>query len=330
MKLDSAIIKSLSLDPTTSTVRNHGGSGFSTTAKITAPDPENPTKQKHYFMKTSRGDGARIMFEGEYTSLNAIHDVEPTLCPAAFAWGPCADSPASYYLVTDFLDMSPSPTTSSKGSGKSLAAKLAKLHTTPAPIPENYSEPVFGFPVTTCCGDTAQPNDFTPSWPDFYANNRLRAICAQAEHANGADPDLHRLVECMATKVVPRLLGPDHLNNGAPLTPVVIHGDLWSGNKGRGSIGNSTAVEDVVFDPSAYYGEHEVEHGMQRMFGGFGPSFWSEYNRLCPPLEPRGEYEDRVSLYELYHHLNHFAIFGGGYRGGAMSIMRGLERKYGK
>lgn len=29
-----------------------------------------------------------------------------------------------------------------------------------------------------------------------------------------------------------------------------------------------------------------------------------------------------------YHHLNHFAMFGGGYRGGAMSIMKRLISKY--
>jgi hypothetical protein len=31
-----------------------------------------------------------------------------------------------------------------------------------------------------------------------------------------------------------------------------------------------------------------------------------------------------------YHHLNHYALFGGGYRDGAMSIMRKLHRKYGQ
>lgn len=30
-----------------------------------------------------------------------------------------------------------------------------------------------------------------------------------------------------------------------------------------------------------------------------------------------------------YHHLNHFAMFGGGYRSGAMSLMKKLTAKYG-
>ena len=67
-----------------------------------------------------------------------------------------------------------------------------------------------------------------------------------------------------------------------------------------------------------------------KMFGGFGASFLKEYHELCPKTEPVEEYEDRVKLYELYHHLNHWAMFGGGYKSGAASIMRSLLLKYGR
>ncbi len=30
-----------------------------------------------------------------------------------------------------------------------------------------------------------------------------------------------------------------------------------------------------------------------------------------------------------YHHLNHYSIFGGGYRGGAVRIMESLLKKFG-
>lgn len=40
--------------------------------------------------------------------------------------------------------------------------------------------------------------------------------------------------------------------------------------------------------------------------------------------------EGRLLTDFRYHHLNHFAMFGGGYRGGAMSIMRKLISKYGE
>jgi fructosamine-3-kinase len=65
------------------------------------------------------------------------------------------------------------------------------------------------------------------------------------------------------------------------------------------------------------------------MFGGFGSSFWKDYHTLVPQTEPADEYDDRVALYESYHHLNHWAIFGGGYRSGAMSLLRRLLKRYG-
>jgi fructosamine-3-kinase len=43
-------------------------------------------------------------------------------------------------------------------------------------------------------------------------------------------------------------------------------------------------------------------------FGGFGNDFLEEYHSICPKTEPVEEYDDRVMLYELYHHLNHHAM----------------------
>jgi hypothetical protein len=42
-----------------------------------------------------------------------------------------------------------------------------------------------------------------------------------------------------------------------------------------------------------------------------------------------GENEKGTDDGNRYHHLNHYAIFGGGYRGGAVSIMKRLIKKYG-
>ena len=165
------------------------------------------------------------MFAGEHASLNALHTI-PSLCPQSFAHGRLADSQGGAFLVTDFLDMRSTSQSSEKGSGMSLAAKLAKLHTTPAPIPEGFSKPVFGFPVPTCCGSTVQENKFTEDWADFYANHRLLFILRQSEMNNGKDGELRRMVERTANKIVPRLLDGDHLNNGNSIQPVVIHGDV--------------------------------------------------------------------------------------------------------
>ncbi|KAJ9641452.1 hypothetical protein H2199_005422 [Coniosporium tulheliwenetii] len=260
MKLDPAVIKLLSLDPSNTSVSSHGGGGMSSasTSKITTKLSDGTGKS--FFMKTGKGKDAEIMFRGEHASLNAIHAAVPSLCPQSFGWGHSSSSSSTFFLVTDFLHLSPRHSTSISSQSTnppSLAAKLAQLHTTPAPIPEGHDRPMFGFPVPTCCGDTPQDNTFSASWADFYANSRLRFILSRCEAANGADGELRRLVEATAGGV----------------KSVVVHGDLWSGNASRGCIGAETEVQDVVYDPSSCYAHSEYELGIMKMFGGLGELF---------------------------------------------------------
>lgn len=330
MKVDPALVSLLKLDASTASISSAGGGGMSSasTSKISQKLPDGTTK--HYFLKTGKGKAAAIMFAGEHASLNAIHAAVPTLCPKSHGHGQFQDAKNTSFLVTDFLDLSARSTRgTASSSGTSLAQKLAKLHTTPAPVPDGYDRPQFGFPATTCCGDTPQDNTYSPSWAHFYANHRLRFIGKQSRTCNGADAQLEALIEQTCTKVIPRLLGDGHLNGGNGVTPVVVHGDLWSGNASVGKLPGMERAEEVVFDSSACYAHSEFELGIMRMFGGFGARFLTEYHSLVPKTEPADEYEDRVALYELYHHLNHHALFGGGYRGGAVRIMRDLVQRYG-
>lgn len=345
MKIDPAILRALSLSPSNTTLASHGGSGFTTTGKLVTTLPDG--SKKLFFLKTGAGRDSEVMFAGEHASLNALHTI-PSLCPQSLAHGKLDDKTGAF-LVTDFLDMGTSQVATGdkeQGSGLSLAQKMGKLHTMPAPVPEGYERPMFGFPVATCCGDMEQDNTWTASWAEFYAERRLKAILRKSERKNGKDASLRAAVDRTAQDVVPQLIGDKHLNGGKGITPIVVHGDLWSGNKGRGRIGAQGAVEEVVFDPSSCYAHNEYELGIMKMFGGFGRAFMKEYHQTCPKTEPMEEYQDRVALYELYHHLNHYvsrnvrwrfglvltvvqAIFGGGYKSGAMSIMKDLIRKYG-
>lgn len=324
--VDAAIINALDLDAFTARMTSHGGSGFTSTFKVTATKDGKPVK---YFVKTGLGDGAMLMFRGEHASLNAIHRVVPSLCPASHAHGLLASTPHGHFLATDFLDFTVTRSqVTASGSSLSFAAKLAKLHTTPAPKPKGHTKALFGFPVTTCCGATPQDNKNKVSWKKFYVDLRLRPI-ARA----GRDAQLMEAVETVAEKVAPRLL--DAVEKDSGIEPVLCHGDLWSGNHGMAGVtvqtddGERTALEEMVFDPSCVYGHSEYDLGLMRMFGGFGSNFWKEYKELVPPAEPSNEWDDRLSLYELYHHLNHYALFGGNYKDTAMNIMKDLIAKYG-
>ncbi|KAL2000249.1 hypothetical protein VTN02DRAFT_3358 [Thermoascus thermophilus] len=345
--LPSSLIRALSLpaDPSKSSISTSAlGSGFTTTGKIraTVPRPDGQGEEERlYFVKTSSaGKAAAEMFRGEFESLNAIADIVPGFCPRALAWGPLDDDGGggrTWFLATEYLELG-----GGGRSGSSLAKRLGKLHRTPAPPDPATGKRLFGFPAPTFCGDTKQPNRFRESWADFYAHERLLTVLAESERRNGADPALRELVETTAAAVVPALLADGHLGydrdgHGDGIVPVVVHGDLWSGNASRGRIVGSGRREDeakdeadgdVVYDPSACYAHSEYELGIMKMFGGFGGGFFDEYHRIVPRTEPVDEYEDRLRLYELYHHLNHYAIFGGGYRSGAVSIMQRLIRKY--
>lgn len=261
---------------------------------------------------------------GEHASLNAIHSIVPSFCPKSYAYGALSDN-GGFFLATDFLNLR--SRTSTPGTDLSFAQKLAKLHNTPAPIPDGFSTPQFGFPVPTCCGPTKQPNDYSSSWADFFANNRLRSIVQSSERNNGKDATLKDTVERTVKIVVPRLLGNGHFGGQKGIKPVVVHGDLWSGNHGSGSIGNG-GVEEVVYDPSSCYAHSEFDLGIMKMFGGFSGKTMKKYHELKPKDEPIAEYDDRIALYEAYHYLNHHAIFGGGYKLSAVAILRGLLQKY--
>ncbi|MCJ1269015.1 hypothetical protein MMC22_008903 [Lobaria immixta] len=319
--LDSAIIAILSADPSTASIEPYGQAGFSTPAKISL---NANGKICRYFMKTGP-DGE--MFGGEYESLLAIHTAVPSLCPQPIAHGKLADSP-EYFLLTDFIDME--AITGGQSSGLSLAQKLAQLHSTPPPIPKGFSRPVFGFHVMTCVGRTPQNNSWNRSWPKFFAENRLRAVWKTVEKNHGTDAELHSLLDRVVNEVVPCLLGNGHLGGRKGVQPALVHGDLWSGNKARGRVGEKGGVEDVTFDSSSCYAHSEYELGIMRMFGGFSAGFFNEYHRLMPKTEPKSEYDDRLSLYELYQWLNHYALFSGGYREDALECMEKLVKKYGK
>jgi fructosamine-3-kinase len=199
----------------------------------------------------------------------------------------------------EYIDVTDRADARDSGSGLSLAQKLAKLHTTPAPTPEGHSQPMFGWPTSTYCGSTKQDNTFHASWPKYYSENRLMAILRRIDEHHGSDLDLRLGVEAVVEKVVPRLLGNGHLGGRRGVMPVLVHGDLWIGNRVRGRIATWSGPEEFVYDPSVCHAHSEYEIGIMRMFGGFSAGFFHEYHRLVPKTEPKEEYEDRVRLYQL-------------------------------
>ena len=89
---------------------------------------------------------------------------------------------------------------------------------------------------------------------------------------------------------------------------------LWGGNFVTGPDGGAWLI-----DPAVYVGHAEADLAMTELFGGFAPAFYGAYKEVSPLLPG---YADRRELYNLYHLLNHLNLFGEGYYGEVMRIVR--------
>jgi protein-ribulosamine 3-kinase len=110
--------------------------------------------------------------------------------------------------------------------------------------------------------------------------------------------ELARLLDRAESRIVELLAGTVE-------PPSILHGDLWGGNYIVDERG-----EPCLIDPAVYYGHREADLAMTRLFGGFDRAFYAAYDEAAP-LAPG--HEDRLPIYQLYHVLNHFNLFGGGY-----------------
>ena len=106
----------------------------------------------------------------------------------------------------------------------------------------------------------------------------------------------------------------DIILNGSEEAPTLLHGDLWGGNYMVDSEGMP-----VLIDPAVYYGHREADLAMTQIFGGFSPEFYRAYHQEYP-LKAGWEY--RQNIYKLYHILNHLNLFGSGYYGQAIQLMK--------
>lgn len=155
-----------------------------------------------------------------------------------------------------------------------------------------------------------QDNTWTDTWSEFWAEHRIGDLVRRS-----GDQELIKLERQLRDKVYPLLFNDEAMKN---VQPTIIHGDLWSGNSGT----DQSTGRPIIFDPSSSYSHNEAELGIMKMFGGYSTDFFDAYHQVIPKAQPH--YEQRIDMYEAYHHLNHFVIFGGGYRAGTVRIFKKL------
>ncbi|MFO7808658.1 fructosamine kinase family protein [Guyparkeria sp.] len=239
------------------------------------------------FIKThaDRGDG---MFPAEARGLEALSSQIRT--PQVVATG-SVDGTA--YLLLEWLDLGPVNDTA-------LGEALAELHAEP--------QPAFGWPEDNFIGAMPQLAGEDDDWVRFYGQRRLAPQLEWASERGLATGSIDAGQELIAAL-------PSFFTDYRPYA-ALIHGDMWGAN--HGALVDGTPI---LFDPATYRADREAEIAMTELFGGFSPGFYRAYQAHLP-LD--AGYRVRKALYNLYHVLNHFNLFGGGYANRADGMIRQL------
>ena len=250
--------------------------------------------ERTYFVKLNEAPKVE-MFVAEALGLQEMAQTNTIRVPKPICWGVAENSA---YIVLEWLKLGALLQNSVEGnpphrfcagttnSWQEMGQNLAAMH-------RNTSSSGFGWEQNNTIGSTPQINNWTKDWLEFYASRRLGYQFQLAKRKGGNFPQQEQLLASL-----PQLLSH-------PVQPSLVHGDLWGGNAACTEGG-----EPVIFDPATYYGDREVDIAMTELFGGFPAAFYRSYNEAFP-LQPG--YEQRKTLYNLYHILNHFNLFGGGY-----------------
>ena len=224
-------------------------------------------------------------FEAEAIALKEIRATQTIMAPDVITHGLVKDQA---FLVLEYIEEGQS----SPGSQKNLGTLLAKMH--------KIEQPFFGWGRDNCIGATPQPNPKTNSWSVFYRDHRLAFQFKLAQNKGRSFDGAQKLLESIES----------FFSDYSP-HPSLLHGDLWGGNASCDSSG-----VPFIYDPASYYGDREADLAFTYMFGGFSSSFYDAYNQEYPL---NSGFSQRKTLYNLYHELNHFNLFGGGYASSAQS-----------
>ncbi len=237
---------------------------------------------------------ALAMFEAEAEGLAELKNAGAVRVPEVYDVGTDA---AGAYIKMERFEFE----RGGERDAATLGAGLATLH--------RHTADLHGWHRDNTIGPTPQHNPQSGDWVAFFRTHRLQYqldLAARNGYAGELQDRGNRLAEHLSD-----------LFEGYEPAPSLLHGDLWAGNWGVAE------GAPVIFDPAVYYGDRETDIAMTRLFGGFGDAFYREYERTWPLAAGS---EQRLELYKLYHVLNHLNLFGSGYLGQALAMLRGLTR----
>ncbi|MBB6428382.1 fructosamine kinase family protein [Algisphaera agarilytica] len=238
------------------------------------------------FVKTNTNAGTLPgLFEAEAAGLDALRNAAGALgVPEVLAVG-------RDYLVLELIDIGGK----SADFEEKLGHGLAQLHQ------RSQRDEGFGFEADNYLGRLPQGNTMSEGYITFWRERRLLPLIERLS----AYPQVVDRGRRLADRLEDVLAGSDE-------PPVLIHGDLWSGNACADRDGRVW-----IYDPACSYTNREVEFGMTRLFG-FGSRFEAAYREVWPLQDG---WERRVEIYRLHHLLSHLWHFGGGYESQCRALL---------
>jgi len=180
---------------------------------------------------------------------------------------------------------------------ESAGCALANLH--------RNSAGQFGFDGAGYCGDTPQDNAPDADGFRFFAERRLLPQARWASERGLLVAQDMKRVEALCARL--RDLLPE-----AP--PVLIHGDLWTGNLHACDNGELALIDSAA----VHHGWRECDLAMLVLFGEPPRAFFAAYEGAAGIS---AEWRQRAPLLNLYHLLNHLNLFGAGYLSGVRSVI---------
>lgn len=249
------------------------------------------TDNSEIFLKTGRACHYD-MFAAEAEGLSELAAANAVRVPEVLAIGQDNDNA---FLALQWLTLE----RPGRKSETLLGEQLATMHRT--------AKDRFGWHRDNTIGLTPQHNNWSADWLEFVREHRL-GYQLELAAKNGFTGEL----QVQGARLIKRL--PIFFDGYRPV-PSLLHGDLWGGNW------SSSKGVPVIFDPAVYFGDRESDLAMTKLFGGFGAAFYGAYESAWP-LEPGSR--ERCDIYQLYHVLNHVNLFGSGYLGRALALIKGL------
>lgn len=234
------------------------------------------------------------MFHVEASGLGLLKNAKAIRFPDVIAVG---EVDTFQFIILEYIE-------SQRPTGtfwKSLAEQLAQLHA--------ISDNQFGLDHNNYMGSLHQRNDQTTSWTDFFIANRLQVQLKLAVDSGKLSNTYVTRFEKLYAQL-PSLL-PDEKAS-------LVHGDLWSGN-----LLCDEQNQPCLIDPAVYFGSHEVDLAMTKLFGGFDPEFYDVFSALSPAAPGL---EERMDIYNLYPLLVHVNLFGSSYIDELDAILKGFEQ----